>query len=59
MLKWFDYRCAQCGESGAASSLEIDHIVPLAKGGGNHLLNMQVLCRACNSAKSDNISYES
>lgn len=32
---------------------ELDHIVALAKGGEHSYRNTQLLCRACNSAKSD------
>lgn len=32
---------------------ELDHIVPLSKGGEHSYRNTQLLCRACNAAKSD------
>jgi 5-methylcytosine-specific restriction endonuclease McrA len=32
---------------------ELDHIIPLAKGGEHSYRNTQLLCRACNWAKSD------
>jgi 5-methylcytosine-specific restriction endonuclease McrA len=32
---------------------ELDHIIPLSKGGEHSYRNTQLLCRACNSAKSD------
>ena len=46
------YRCKECGasvEDGA--TLEIDHIVPVAKGGTNDIDNLQTLCKECNRAK--------
>lgn len=43
-------RCAECGSD---SYLEFDHIVPVAKGGSNSDANVQLLCRGCNSQKSD------
>jgi tellurite resistance protein len=45
-------RCAECS---ADTYLEFDHIIPVAKGGGNSETNVQLLCRKCNLAKSDNI----
>lgn len=33
----------------------IDHIVPLANGGCNDLVNLQLLCKPCNLAKSDRL----
>lgn len=45
-------RCAKCG---ASSSLEIDHIIPVSKGGGDSPANLQVLCDSCNRYKSNHI----
>lgn len=43
-------KCAacRCDDLGA---LEIDHILPRARGGTNALANLQLLCSACNRAK--------
>lgn len=35
----------------AASAPELDHIIPMSKGGGHLWANVQCLCRACNGAK--------
>jgi 5-methylcytosine-specific restriction endonuclease McrA len=42
-------------ECGAGAYLEFDHIIPVAKGGGNTVANIQILCRGCNGRKSDRI----
>jgi hypothetical protein len=56
ILKRDGYRCQLCGATANdGAKLEIDHIVPVAKGGTNDLSNLQVLCRDCNSGKSDNM----
>ncbi len=41
-------RCRNCGTS---RNLEIDHIIPLSKGGSSADLNLQTLCRRCNRRK--------
>ena len=41
-------RCMKCGSK---KNLEIDHVVPLARGGSNRLENLQLLCRDCNRMK--------
>lgn len=41
-------RCRKCRR---ANNLEIDHIVPLSKGGKTEESNLQTLCRRCNRAK--------
>ena len=40
--------CVQCGD---IENLEIDHIVPISKGGDGTEENLQVLCRSCNRRK--------
>lgn len=41
-------RCRGCG---SARNLEIDHIVPVCKGGDSEEPNLQTLCRRCNRRK--------
>ena len=45
------YRCRECGASNDETVLEIDHIVPVARGGTNDIENLQTLCRECNRMK--------
>lgn len=54
VLKRDNYRCTRCGASPASNhtvELEVDHIVPVARGGTNDLGNLQTLCRPCNQGK--------
>jgi len=41
-------KCVYCG---AERYLEIDHIIPLSKGGKTNLNNLQTLCMKCNKGK--------
>lgn len=43
--------CNGCRISFPFRNLTVDHIVPQAKGGTDHLENLQLLCGACNSMK--------
>ena len=45
----FGHACAYCGSCGVG--LEIDHFLPLSKGGGHMLGNVLPSCRRCNSSK--------
>ena len=49
------HRCRKCGRK--TDDLEIDHIVPIAKGGKSTMDNLQTLCRRCNREKGTNIEY--
>lgn len=40
-----------CGHCGATEDLTIDHIKPRVLGGDDHLSNLRILCRKCNSSK--------
>ena len=48
LRRWFGDRCLACS---AADDLVIDHVVPLSRGGNNSIVNLQILCRSCNSHK--------
>jgi len=41
-------RCRRCG---SARNLEVDHIVPVSRGGDSDDCNLQALCRRCNRRK--------
>ena len=45
--------CNACGKHFDIWNLEIDHIIPKTKGGGNYYENYQLLCGACNRIKGD------
>lgn len=50
------YRCRKCGISDRYANLEIDHIIPISKGGKSTYDNLQTLCHRCNIEKGDNIN---
>ena len=47
------FQCAYCGQSPPAVVLEIDHIKPISKGGGNDVDNLITACFDCNRGKRD------
>lgn len=47
------FSCASCGNT--ANDLQIDHVMPVSKGGSNDLDNLQLLCRTCNIVKGAKI----
>lgn len=49
------YKCAMCKKLFYSDELTMDHIDPWSKGGRTELSNAQLLCRPCNSKKSNNI----
>lgn len=49
-----NYTCQACGaKASEGAKLEVDHIVPRAKGGSNDPSNLRTLCSVCNGGKSD------
>lgn len=55
------YKCKYCGaniEDEPNLLLEVDHIVPLAKGGMTNEENLQTLCWKCNRSKGSKIVME-
>ena len=48
------YRCCHCGKRGTAENmLEIDHVIPISKGGKSTYDNLQTLCHNCNLEKGN------
>jgi diadenosine tetraphosphate (Ap4A) HIT family hydrolase/5-methylcytosine-specific restriction endonuclease McrA len=53
VIKRASGRCEACGISNEEKALEVDHILPRNKGGGDDLENLQALCFTCNAQKRD------
>ncbi|MGL6227028.1 MAG: DNA methyltransferase [Thermoguttaceae bacterium] len=45
--------CRACGVAFEMRHLEIDHIIPKSKGGGDYYENYQLLCGSCNKIKGN------
>lgn len=45
-------KCVKCGSQ---EHLEFDHIIPFSKGGASTYRNLQILCKKCNTSKSNKI----
>ena len=58
LIEQAQFKCQKCGKSGNLTCLEIDHIIPIAKGGNNNIENLQVLCYECNMKKFDKLEME-
>lgn len=52
VLRRDNYRCCICGATAQDGvKLEVDHIIPVSKGGKSTLDNLQTLCERCNRGK--------
>ena len=51
ILKRDNFTCRYCGRKTPEVILEVDHIVPVSKGGTNDLNNLITSCRDCNRGK--------
>lgn len=60
LLKEAKGKCALCGASSKDTMLDIDHILPVSKGGKSDYENLQVLCAKCNRSKrnKDDTSFK-
>ncbi|MDR4317864.1 Uncharacterized protein conserved in bacteria [Niallia circulans] len=50
-----NFRCVYCGRNPREhdTTLEIEHIVPRAKGGSDGIANLVTACKECNAGKGD------
>lgn len=55
LLAFWGAACVYCGAEGR---LQIEHIVPLARGGTNDLTNLTVACKTCNLEKRTKTAEE-
>ena len=56
ILKRDNFKCKLCGRSARDGvELEVDHIIPISKGGKTIESNLRVLCKDCNRGKSDKL----
>ena len=54
VLKRNNFRCQICGRSAQDGvTLEVDHIIPISKGGKTEYSNLRTLCKDCNRGKSN------
>lgn len=49
------FTCQYCGKSAPDVILQVDHITPVAGGGGNEIVNLVTSCQNCNAGKSDRL----
>ena len=50
LLHKYNFKCVHCDEK-EVKKLTIDHIKPVSKGGSDSFINLQILCKSCNSRK--------
>jgi 5-methylcytosine-specific restriction endonuclease McrA len=56
LLEKFARTCAYCQATGAP--LQVEHIVPKARGGSNRVSNLAIACAPCNQAKGQQTAAE-
>ena len=56
LLEKWERRCAYCGATGVG--LQIEHIVPRARGGSDRVSNLTLACEPCNTRKGTQTAEE-
>mgnify|MGYP002512584094 CR=1 FL=1 len=51
------FMCRYCGAKAPEVALEIDHIIPVSRGGDNDFSNLITACQQCNRGKSNDLPY--
>ncbi len=52
------FTCSYCGQTPPNVLLEVDHILPVAAGGGDEITNLTTSCQDCNRGKSAGLLQE-
>jgi hypothetical protein len=58
VLKRDRFKCRYCGAPSRAAWLQVDHVIPVAKGGKTVIENLITACEPCNGGKSANLLTE-
>ena len=53
IFKRDSFTCQYCGKSAPDVILQVDHIMPVSKGGDNDITNLITACTSCNQGKKD------
>lgn len=53
VFKRDEFTCTYCGQKPPAVVLEVDHVIPVARGGQDAIENLTTSCFDCNRGKSD------
>lgn len=56
LLTYWGTACAYCGTE--SDDLQIEHIVPVVRGGSDHITNLTLACASCNSKKRTQTAAE-
>ena len=58
ILERDQFTCQYCGQSAPDVRLEVDHIIPVTKGGTDEIENLKTSCYACNMGKNNRLKME-
>ena len=53
-----NHRCVICGKRRTLKNLQVDHVIPVVRGGPDNISNFQLLCPACNQRKGIHTNQE-
>ena len=55
VFQHYGFKCVYCGKTPPQSELQIDHIIPVSRGGTNTRENLVAACAECNHGKRDRL----
>lgn len=57
-LVHYGHRCIYCGATSKDAKLQVDHVIPVSRGGTNEMGNLVVACQPCNIGKGKRMLLE-
>lgn len=58
VLERDNHQCKYCGARGGSVELEVDHVIPISKGGTHEFSNLVTACKDCNLSKHGKVLLE-